>query len=434
MMNERRRTSRASGNAAPKEVPSASARTLRPAELDPRASFDRFQSESDLESRGALMNPARSRQSRRLPNGADLFLCDADAFLSEVSACASDRPTKRLAVESFPTEDGPFPTEDESTLPDESAPAIDTSNQMQVLPVSEVMPRVHGTSHYVLTMTMRMSALSAGFFVAVVLLTEVLDWTHRAVFTGGASVAYLQVPVAPTTVADPVAVVAPPIVESTAPELPPSFDAASAAPLDPPAASPSSSVAMAAAPAPSSTQLDDRQAETSLAELTARTVPVESVVLPVEPVQMVAAAVPPAPPAPPVARATPEPIVARAVPSAEIAHALPAVSTETDQIDGVLTRYRGAFNTLDSAAARGVWPTVDERALGRAFARLEQQEVAFEHCDIDVEGVRAAATCTGSARYVPKVGSRNQQSSAREWRFNLQKVDDRWVIEAVDAR
>jgi hypothetical protein len=32
-------------------------------------------------------------------------------------------------------------------------------------------------------------------------------------------------------------------------------------------------------------------------------------------------------------------------------------------------RYRGAFNTLDSAAARGVWPTVDERALEAVDAR-----------------------------------------------------------------
>jgi hypothetical protein len=431
MMNERRPTHRSAGNAAPKEAPSASVPALRLADPDPRESFDRFQSESDLESRGALMNPARSRMSRRLPHGADAFLSDADAFLSEVSACASDRPTKRLVVESFPTEDGTFATEDESPFGEESAPAIDAANQTQVLPVGEVMPPIHGTSHYVLAMTMRVSALSAAFFIAVILLTEVLDWTHRAVFTGGASVAYLQEPVAPRTVAEPVAAPAPPIDESTMPEPLPSSEAASAAPLDPPAPTLSPAAVLAAAPSPSSVQREDRQAELTLAELTARAVTVESAALPLAPVHVAAVD---APPAPAVARAMPEPIVARAMPSASFPPALLAVSTETDQIDGVLTRYRGAFNTLDSAAARGVWPTVDERALGRAFARLEQQEVAFEHCDIDVEGVRAAATCTGSARYVPKVGSRNQQSSAREWRFNLQKVDDRWVIEAVDAR
>ena len=107
---------------------------------------------------------------------------------------------------------------------------------------------------------------------------------------------------------------------------------------------------------------------------------------------------------------------------------------EADQISGVLTLYRSAFNALDSAAARRVWPSVDERALDRAFAGLQQQDVAFENCQIDVAGVRAAARCNGVARYVPKVGSRNPQTLAREWKFALQKVDDRWVIDAVDAR
>ena len=47
---------------------------------------------------------------------------------------------------------------------------------------------------------------------------------------------------------------------------------------------------------------------------------------------------------------------------------------------------------------------------------------------------RAAAKCRGSARYVPKVGSRSPQTAARQWDFRLQKVDDRWIIEGVATR
>ena len=97
-------------------------------------------------------------------------------------------------------------------------------------------------------------------------------------------------------------------------------------------------------------------------------------------------------------------------------------------------RYRNAFSGLDSGAARAVWPSVDVRALDRAFDRLEEQALEFENCDIDVNGPRAIASCEGSARYVPKVGNRNAQVAARQWRFNLRKVNEAWLIEEVDSR
>jgi hypothetical protein len=33
--------------------------------------------------------------------------------------------------------------------------------------------------------------------------------------------------------------------------------------------------------------------------------------------------------------------------------------------------------------------------------------IEFDHCDIDVQGARAVASCQGSARYVPAIGNRN---------------------------
>ena len=105
MMNERRRINGDSGSAAPKEVPSASVRpAARGDDHDPREPSDQFHSEADLESRGVVITPGRPRNARRLPHDVELVLNDADAFLSEVPACASDRPAKHRVVEAVPAE------------------------------------------------------------------------------------------------------------------------------------------------------------------------------------------------------------------------------------------------------------------------------------------------------------------------------------------
>lgn len=105
-------------------------------------------------------------------------------------------------------------------------------------------------------------------------------------------------------------------------------------------------------------------------------------------------------------------------------------------IQSTLARYRQAFSALDANAARRVWPTVNERTLSRAFDRLEEQQISFEGCMIDVNNnnERAEARCNGTARYVPRVGSRTPRVDQREWRFSLVKTQDEWLIGAVEAR
>jgi hypothetical protein len=145
-----------------------------------------------------------------------------------------------------------------------------------------------------------------------------------------------------------------------------------------------------------------------------------------------AAAVPavPSPPvAPPMPATPPAP-----PPAAPAVAARPSAAAETSAIETVLSRYRTAFNALDATAARQVWPTVDARALGRAFDRLQEQEVTFDRCVIDVTGVQAEAACSGTARYVPRVGRRTLQVDARQWRFSLTKTAEGWSIAGVDAR
>ena len=103
-------------------------------------------------------------------------------------------------------------------------------------------------------------------------------------------------------------------------------------------------------------------------------------------------------------------------------------------IENVLGRYRNAFNRLDAGAAVAVWPKVNEKTLARAFDSLDDQDVSFDSCTIEVGGVHAEAACSGTARYVPKVGSRTTRAEPRQWRFILRRASDGWLIDHVDAR
>jgi hypothetical protein len=144
----------------------------------------------------------------------------------------------------------------------------------------------------------------------------------------------------------------------------------------------------------------------------------------------------PAPAAPP----APGAIVPPEAPSAAAVQPSPA-QREADRRDAersaiqlLLSRYRNAYNRLDASAASAVWPTVNQKTLAQAFDNIETQNVSFDECRIDVGGVAAEALCTGTARYVPKVGSRAPRAESRRWRFNLHKAGTGWVIDRVETR
>jgi hypothetical protein len=100
----------------------------------------------------------------------------------------------------------------------------------------------------------------------------------------------------------------------------------------------------------------------------------------------------------------------------------------------VLERYRTAVNALDAAATQQAWPGVNQRALVRAFERLDEQDVSFQNCRINVNSAEASAVCGGLVRYVPSIGSRSQRVEQREWTFRLRKQDNRWFIEGVGTQ
>jgi hypothetical protein len=113
-----------------------------------------------------------------------------------------------------------------------------------------------------------------------------------------------------------------------------------------------------------------------------------------------------------------------------------AVPPRVDEhgVTQALNQYARAYGRLDAGAARAVWPSVDERALARAFAGLESQNVSFDSCDIDVRGTTANASCRGQASYVGKVGAREPRTEPRQWRFELRRDGEAWKIESAEAR
>ena len=115
--------------------------------------------------------------------------------------------------------------------------------------------------------------------------------------------------------------------------------------------------------------------------------------------------------------------------------ALPIARIDDESlVKQTLQQYRRAYDELDAQSARTVYPAINEAALARAFDGLASQSLTFDTCDVRMNGSGAAtATCRGSARYVPKVGSREPHTEPRTWNFTLRKNGSGWQIENARA-
>ena len=101
----------------------------------------------------------------------------------------------------------------------------------------------------------------------------------------------------------------------------------------------------------------------------------------------------------------------------------------------MLRSYQAAFEQFDPGAVQAVWPSVDTKALGRAFDGLSSQSIVFDRCDVSVASATARAACHGGVEYVKRVGGGGTQSARREWVFDLQKsTDGAWRIQSLSSR
>ena len=129
------------------------------------------------------------------------------------------------------------------------------------------------------------------------------------------------------------------------------------------------------------------------------------------------------------------PVVPPAPLAVTAAGAIAAVAADERAIETTLRRYEEAYERLDAKAASAVWPTVDRRALSRAFAGLASQSLDFRGCEVVIRAGASTATasCSGTAEYVQKVGDPRVHVEPRQWTFTLNKTQGAWRIEAVDG-
>jgi hypothetical protein len=117
--------------------------------------------------------------------------------------------------------------------------------------------------------------------------------------------------------------------------------------------------------------------------------------------------------------------------TAPVAASVPSTPDDEGLVEQTLQRYRRAYEGLDAQSAHAVWPAVNQAALARAFDGLASQAITFDACDVQVRGPIASATCRGTARYVPKVGSREPRVEPRTWNFALKKDGSDWKIDSA---
>jgi hypothetical protein len=122
------------------------------------------------------------------------------------------------------------------------------------------------------------------------------------------------------------------------------------------------------------------------------------------------------------------------MPTADRGTAGPSLQDDEKAIGRILAAYQRGYTTLDADAVRKVWPRVNGEELRNAFGQLESQRIEFAACSVEVSSLNAAATCRGTATYVPKVGSGEAVRVQRTWRFSLHRFGDGWLIDSAVAR
>ena len=136
-------------------------------------------------------------------------------------------------------------------------------------------------------------------------------------------------------------------------------------------------------------------------------------------------------PAPPLASTPPANTPASTVTAAVV---VAPTAAELTRVQTVLYQYARAYGQLNAGAVREVWPSVDERALAKAFSNLSSQSVSFDSCSIDINGASAQASCHGKASYVGKIGSQEPRTESRTVRFELKRDGESWRIQKAETR
>ena len=122
-----------------------------------------------------------------------------------------------------------------------------------------------------------------------------------------------------------------------------------------------------------------------------------------------------------------------APPPAVAPPALSLLAVEQSAVIATVREYTQAYGALDVSAAAAVWPSVDRRALARAFSTLKSQELEIGNCEVAISRNSATARCRGTVAYVRKVGDPTPRTGHQEWVFTMRKIGNDWIIDALEA-
>ena len=107
---------------------------------------------------------------------------------------------------------------------------------------------------------------------------------------------------------------------------------------------------------------------------------------------------------------------------------------ESSALAQVLGHYEQAYDRLDASSAAAVWPSVDARALSRAFARLQTQDLNFGNCTFSVSASDAAARCAGVLRYARRIGDTAPKIEEHVWTIEFARAGETWQITNISAQ
>ena len=107
---------------------------------------------------------------------------------------------------------------------------------------------------------------------------------------------------------------------------------------------------------------------------------------------------------------------------------------ESTALARVLGHYEQAYDRLDARGAAAVWPSVDSRALTRAFARLQAQDLDFGNCTFAVSVSDAAARCAGVLRYARRIGDTTLKTERHVWTIEFARAGESWQIVRITAQ
>ena len=118
---------------------------------------------------------------------------------------------------------------------------------------------------------------------------------------------------------------------------------------------------------------------------------------------------------------------------ASASSALSAIAVEQSAVLETLREYARAYEALDVKATAAVWPSVDRRALTRAFSTLKSHQLELEDCRVTIADSSATPHCRGMVEYVRKIGSSAPRTGYQDLVFKMRKLGDEWFIDEVSA-